>query len=139
MECRLIQSKAEWYLQGNLNPEEIAGFQHHLENCRTCAQFYSLYVIHEKHITVEKATGSSPFLSSRVMAAIEQQDCHGYHLERSLLFKAKPILVAASLLVAVFLGVMAGSLAGSPIQAAEAELFYLDDASLELVQYLNEE
>ncbi len=61
-------------------------------------------------ITEERNTGLNPYLSTRVMAAIERRENHHqFRVSRPW----KPVLALASLFVAIILGVAAGNLYSS--------------------------
>jgi len=130
MECKICQKNLEVYSEGKLTSDISYQIKTHLNQCSECAEKYQLLTITEKVITKEKETLSNPFLSTRIMSAITELENTKVPIYRRTL---QPILLAASITIAVVFGVLAGSLY-KPAKAQNIipeELVYINDAGLE--------
>jgi hypothetical protein len=88
-----------------------------------------------KVIDFEKKEESNPFLSTRVMTAIENMETSA-RLSRNPSFAGrflKPALITVTITAAVFLGILAGNIGRSKTisSAVPEEIAYLNDSDLE--------
>jgi hypothetical protein len=113
----------------------------HLNSCPGCAESYTLYLTALKVIDEERQVTSNPFLATRIMAAIEDLEKDAKNVEYLPAWKRilQPALLSVSILVAVGVGILAGG-ALSPSTENNylpVELTYLNDADLELTDFLS--
>ena len=113
------------------NPEMVQ----HISNCQLCHQYAHRVSQLFEEIQVEKSMQPSPFLHTRIMAALPLE---GSYPERRYVSWLKPVLVAASLLLVVWVGIKTGSYfpVADVINSKTSELVYFDDASIEGLEYL---
>lgn len=140
MKCKTCIENFEKYLEGKLPEGTKKEFRAHLAECADCHKAFSTLLISEKYFKEEKQIVSNPFLSTRIMAKIEALEAKAKALERVPVYSRvlKPVLVAASIVIAVFLGITAGNLY-QPLQSENSlpeEAIYFDDAGMENLAYL---
>ena len=132
MNCSLCQKNLSEYLDGKLPIDIQSLTEAHLDNCKQCStllnEMKSLYSVIEE----EKGITSSPFLVTRVMASIEQLKVP---LEKASLLRrtTQTVLIAASIAIAVFVGVKSGDFYSTkPVnKSIPTELVYMNDVALE--------
>ena len=132
MNCSTCQKNLSTYLEEKL-PKDIQRLtEDHLNNCSRCMVFYNEMRIASGLIDREKANASNPFLATRVMATIEQLEAPFYKesVYRRVL---QPILIAASIAIAVFVGIKAGSFYTTKptSRTVPTEMAMMNDAALE--------
>ena len=135
MNCQTCQTNLERYLQGNM-PEDI---KTHIEACETCKSAYSVMQLTEKLVHEESTIQSNPFLATRIMAKIESLDEKALKYEDKpvLVRLLQPVLVAASITLAITIGILAGNSLNQTSSYSEIpmELVYLNDAASESLSF----
>jgi anti-sigma factor RsiW len=135
MNCTLCKQELDAYREGRL-PEGIrTQVEAHLKSCEECSAFYSIDAIANMVINEEKQVLSNPFLSTRVMAGIDNLEKKGVP-ERIPLYRRvlKPALLTLSIAAAVLIGIFAGNVyKPSTTLRVPVELSYINDAKLESV------
>jgi len=137
MNCKHCQAKVSNYQQENLPIDEKNLIRMHLDECEMCQKFYAASKLIDGFVAKENQIKVNPFLATRVMAEIEQLQ-HKKQVKiigTARVLKFQPLLVAASVIFAVFLGISAGSLIKPEIAANQTpeELMYLNDAAMESI------
>jgi predicted anti-sigma-YlaC factor YlaD len=143
MNCELCKKELDAYLEGKL-PEGIRiQVKTHLENCKNCTETYNLMNLADKVMEEEKGIQSNPFLTTRIMANIEEleQKRESFRHIPVYQMKVKPALIALSIAAAVFFGVLTGNIykPATPTNKVPVELSYINDASLESIEMLGNE
>jgi anti-sigma factor RsiW len=146
MNCKLCQQEMIAYHEGSLPGGTRAQIEIHLSECIQCGEELSIISLAEKTIAKEKANNSNPFLSTRVMAFIDELERKQMDKQTIPVFQRvlKPALITFSIAVAMFIGILSGSLyqTHTLVQSNNeipSELANLDDASLESVNmFVNE-
>ncbi len=139
MNCSSCQREFEAYRSGALPGDQRTKVEAHLKDCRKCMEQYRLFVLTERVIGEEKEVQSNPFLQTRIMAEIERAavilQVPVFTWSRFL----KPVMIAASLAVAMLAGITIGNATGgAPArQSIPEELALMDDLSLESVVLLS--
>ena len=136
MNCELCRKELEAYREGKLPESTNLELKKHLDSCPECAAILHGEAMMDHIISHEKTVLSNPFLSTRVMAEIEKQEAAIPipSWQRAL----KPVLVMASIVAAITIGVISGNLYYGPVtETVPVELAYMDDAAMELVNYLS--
>lgn len=140
MNCKECHKKVEVFVKGSLPEDELRLVREHLLECRSCNDAFVALAIVEKVVAKEQQLNVNPFLKTRIMANINSlpltQPNEAFQLARN--WKLHPVLVAASVIVTIFLGVAAGNLI-APINNQDPipeELTYLNDAILESLPVL---
>ena len=136
MNCELCRKELEAYREGILPESTNHELKEHLGSCPGCASIFHGEEMIDLIIGHEKTIESNPFLSTRVMAEIEKSETliSVPAWQRAL----KPVLVMASIVLAVTIGVLSGNLYYKPVtEKVPMELAYMDDAAMELVNYLS--
>ena len=110
----------------------------HLETCKECSEIFRLEILTDRVIDYEKKMQVNPFLSTRVMAQIKDEETAGARQTRQIL---RPALIALSMAAAVFLGVTMGNISADRTNGnvIPVELALIDDAGLESLDLLSNE
>jgi predicted anti-sigma-YlaC factor YlaD len=137
MNCELCQIDLEAYREGRLPDGIRVQVKAHLEGCKSCAEIYNMENLAERVMEEEKGLQSNPFLSTRIMAGIEELEQKRESYQRVPVYQKvfKPVLIAVSIGVAIFIGVITGSIYKPSVSTNEVpvELSYMNDAALESV------
>jgi predicted anti-sigma-YlaC factor YlaD len=73
MNCKQVQNKLIFVIEGDLQADESNAVHAHLDNCKECQQLYNQLKVSISFLNEDKLTETNPFFVSRVMAAIELQ------------------------------------------------------------------
>lgn len=135
MNCELCENNLESYLEGTLPRDTRDLVKAHLETCKECSRSYYATKIANVVIADEKSLTSNPFLVTRIMAGIENEQGIPVHLQHQPLYKRliTPLILGASIILAIGIGIMQGSIYNVPEPELPVELVYLNDAALESV------
>ncbi|MGE4287145.1 MAG: zf-HC2 domain-containing protein [Salinivirgaceae bacterium] len=138
MNCNECQTKITSYPEEKPSPETLLSIQTHLKTCKDCRAFYTASVWVDAFVTEEKRIKVNPFMTHRVMAQIEKQTALSPNSGLVRLLNPQALLVAASIVLALFLGVSAGSFyqPGNLSEQVPEEFQYLNDAGMESLTYL---
>ena len=141
MNCELCHANLEAYRAGSLPHDMRIQVEEHLQTCTNCAEVLSLLNTAERVIQEEKEQVSNPFLSTRIMAAIEAAEAN--IPQNSPVFSRilKPVVITITLAAAIFMGIMIGNSSGSAnnSSAIPLELALINDVDLEAVNLLSTE
>ncbi|MBN2667239.1 MAG: zf-HC2 domain-containing protein [Bacteroidales bacterium] len=139
MNCQLCQKNLDAYHEGRLSPDIRNQVESHLKTCDSCKQIYNVLLLADRVVEMERNTDTDPFLVTRVMAGIASLETAGHESESGFIRMLRPVLIAASMAAAVFLGVLAGNLSRPAGNTAEipVELALINDAVLESVDVLS--
>lgn len=142
MNCQLCQNEIDAYREGSL-PESIRILvETHLGVCIECAESYRLIRLADKVMDEEKGIQSNPFLSTRIMAGIEElEQKRGYQRIPVYHKVLKSVLISVSIAAAIFIGVVAGNIykPTQPVNKLPVEMAYVNDAALESVDLFSNE
>jgi len=143
MNCNSCNIQLESYLTGKLDEDIKIQVEEHLATCKDCRGSLNLIKLFERVVSEEKKAVSNPFLSTRVMAAIEERDRKNKNPVFSAIFGKwlKPALITVSLAASLFLGIASGSLI-RPVDYSEQipeEIAFLNDSYIESLEFLVEE
>lgn len=142
MNCTTCSEILDDYLAGTLKPELSAQLVQHLNHCQRCNDLHQMLTYTQKLIKEEKNYSENPFLTERIMAQIEHQ--HSDYSDNRLILQvykvARPALIAASVILAVFIGIAAGNLTVKLTKPnLPAELIFINDDEIEATYtYLND-
>jgi len=138
MNCQLCREGLNAYREGNMAPGMKNQIKSHLETCKECSEIFRLEILTDRVIDYEKKMQVNPFLSTRVMAQIEDEETAGARQTRQIL---RPALIALSMAAAVFLGVTMGNISAGRTngKVIPVELALIDDAGLESLDLLSNE
>ncbi len=133
MNCSSCQKNLESYINGILSEDMQQHLRIHLEECEKCHQVYIAMVISNKVIRQERSMTSNPFLATRVMEWIDQPKEIDVHKSWGWSRILQPVLLTASVALALFIGISAGNLYQKPIaqNTTPEELMLMDDAAIE--------
>jgi anti-sigma factor RsiW len=143
MNCNSCNNQLEHYLAGKLDEEIRLQIEEHLAICVDCNESLNIIKVVEGVINEEKKIESNPFLSARVMAAIDEMAQTDKDSVFSVIFGRllKPALITVSLAASLLLGIVSGSLV-RPVDHSEQvpeEIAYLNDSYIESLEFFNEE
>lgn len=143
MNCKTCQEIVIRYQKEAIPADTKPLIKAHLDTCETCQKFFAASKVIHEFVANESKVQVNPFLATRVMAQIEalEQKQTGKSLVTARVQKLQPFLLAASVIVAVFLGIQAGNLVqtGNTVNQTPEELMYLNDAAMEsLSVFMNE-
>jgi len=133
MNCSSCQKQLESYINGNLSGDILKSLKTHLEECEECHQVYTSMVITDKVINREKELKVNPFISTRIMEHINQQEKVSVNRSFGWSRVLQPMLLTASVALALYIGISAGNLYQNTTaqNSIPEELMLMDDASME--------
>jgi len=142
MNCQLCKKELDAYHEGTL-PEGIRiQVETHLVECKACAESFQLVSFANKVMDAEKEMKSNPFLVTRIMAGIEDQEQNRVSYQPVPAYRnvLKSALISVSIAAAIFMGVMVGNiyLPTPPANNLPVEMSYMNDAALESVELLSQ-
>ncbi len=133
MNCSSCQKQLESFIAGNLSGDMQKSLKTHLDECEECHKVYTSMVITDKVINREKELKANPFISTRIIEHINQQEevsvSRSFGWSRVL----QPMLLTASVALALYIGISAGNLYQNTTaqNSIPEELMLMDDASME--------
>jgi predicted anti-sigma-YlaC factor YlaD len=141
MNCQLCQKELEAYRGGNLSPDTKTLVEIHLTNCKECAKVYQMQLLIDNVISKEKELISNPFLSTRIMSAIENPEISVSARVVALRRALRAVLLTVSLSTAIFAGIVIGKIYKPAISNKQipVELALMDDSALESTAMLSNE
>ncbi len=133
MNCSSCQKQLESYIAGNVSGDISKSLKTHLEECEQCHQVYTAMVITNKVINREKELKVNPFISTRIMEHINQQEEVSVNRSFGWTRVLQPVFLAASVALALYIGISAGNLYQNTTaqNSIPEELMLMDDASME--------
>ncbi len=133
MNCRYYQDKFDKYVEGRLTDNFRKEIDDHIENCAECREQLAITELSELVFSEEKKIKSNPFLSSKIMEQLEGKQRVSSESEILSLRVLRPVLVAASIIVAVILGISVGNMSSSFYLSKQVpdELIFINDAEIE--------
>jgi predicted anti-sigma-YlaC factor YlaD len=143
MNCQLCQKELDAYREGKMPDGMKVQVEAHLENCNVCSEYYKMTILAHKVMNEEKTLQSNPFLSTRIMAGIDELEQQKTSVQSIPMFQKvlKPVLISISVAAAISIGVFMGSIT-SPKQTKNTipvEMAYMNDAALESVNMFSNE
>jgi anti-sigma factor RsiW len=137
----LTIKEIEAYREGRL-PDGIRDLvKLHLESCKDCAELYRLVMLADKVMNEEKGLHSNPFLSTRIMAGIDELERkrESHKPIPAYLKVLKPFIIGLSVAAAILIGVVVGNINNPtlPSNAIPVEMSYMNDAAIESVDLLS--
>lgn len=140
MNCSICKKNLPDYLEGKLSPEFSREVEHHLEHCNNCQELYRALWLVEQIIKDEKGVLPSPNITNKVMDLIHPKNRIN---ERESIFQRnlQPLLIAASITLALLGGIKAGNIYSSvkTVKQVPIELVLMDDLSMESVNMITQE
>ena len=135
MNCELFHKEFDAWHKDILTPAMRDMVESHIKTCSDCNEFYRVQILTDRVIAGEKELQVNPYISARVMAEIENRQAEGKVFFPLIL---RPVLITVSMVAAIFLGVMMGSIPQRNLNGNElpVELALIDDAGLESIGIL---
>jgi predicted anti-sigma-YlaC factor YlaD len=139
MNCQLCQKELDAYREGRLSGDMRTQVEAHLKLCAECAESYRIESLADSIINQEKAIDPANYLTSRIMARIENPEETGYRIISPLRRILKPALIITSMAAAIFAGVLIGNIYNPSDRdiSRPVELALIDDAAIESVNILS--
>jgi predicted anti-sigma-YlaC factor YlaD len=137
MNCSICEIYLADYLDGILPPDLIHEVQNHLEDCVNCKLLYDALLSTNQLIAEEKGVIPSSGLTDRVMVLVQQRNrIVAAETNQPGIFQ--PLLIAASITIAVLAGIRVGNLyyTTRPAKQVPVELSLMDDFSMESVDMI---
>jgi predicted anti-sigma-YlaC factor YlaD len=136
MNCQHCQKEIDAYLEGKPDPDLKVRIESHLRECRDCNELYRIQALADRIIAEEKELTVNPFLSTRVMAQIENSEIQRVTGLKGFL---RPAFITVAMAAAIFTGVMIGSipLRSQSNKPLPVELSLIDDTTLESIDLLS--
>jgi len=135
MDCKSCRNELDKYLEGRLADKTGNEVEQHLRECNTCSSLFSRLKLADQFFESEKKAESNPFLSTRVMAAIDSiENRQAVKSMQSFAVRfLKPALITITVTAAIFLGILAGNIGRNSLSASQIpeEIVYLNDSGLE--------
>jgi len=135
MNCSDCISKIGSFIEGTLSNDEKQQMGKHFSTCDACKHMHDELVQDFAILESEKSTAHNPFIATRVMAAITEIE---KPTARQIGYKKilQPILIAASLFIAIAGGIKVGTLYSKSVtfHTETDNLSFMDDAKLESLQ-----
>ena len=134
MNCQICQKEIEAYFKGTLSEELRKRVEVHLKNCNNCTESYNVQFLTDMVIKEEKSIVSNPFLTTRIMAQIEEIELNRQVVRPLPLYRRilRPALIGIFIAAAIVIGIAIGNIY-TPSDATEKlpiELAYMNDAAL---------
>jgi len=135
MNCELCQNNLESYLDGTLPGDIRDQVEVHLKTCKDCSRIYYEAKLLKRVMDEEKNLEGNPFLATRIMAGIDNEQVR---LQPQPLYRrlVTPFIIGVSIVFAIGIGIMQGSIYNVTEPELPVELVYLNDAALESVYAL---
>ena len=132
MDCLNCEKHINDYQEGKLSPDQMAAVKQHLKSCSSCLELHNTLLSLEQLIQNEKRTVPSSGLTDRVMNSIRPEN-RILRLETKLQHVLQPLLIAASITLAILGGMSIGNSYNSikSAQKVPIELALMDDLSIE--------
>jgi len=139
MNCQLCQKELEAYRLGSLPDDIRTHIETHLQGCRRCAELYKLLILAERVMNEEKKLQSNPYLSTRIMARIEEIKSPVFLRTPVFIRLAKPVIFVILLAIVITMGVTIGSMYRYVPDRGSLppEMALIDDAAIESVSILS--
>jgi len=139
MKCRDVQNQVFMFHEKTVPEAVKAAIAAHLDTCPSCRRYYQRAEALERFIAREKQSEAGPFFYTR----LEQNMINRKREHYPVLFRRRvwePVLVAASIVVMIWLGILAGTRSGgiaiSPSATIESQVstddFYLNETKNEI-------
>lgn len=136
MDCRNYTDRIDDYLEGKLFKDDRFAFENHLDSCAKCRESVELQRLAERIISQEKNSVSHPYLSGRIMSAIENS---GKKADSAIIRILRPVAVTISVAAAIFAGILIGNIPEKAVKVTPLELTLINDESMESVNVLSQE
>jgi len=139
MNCQLCQNLSDAYRGGKLPGDMKTQVKDHLATCKECVESYKIQALADRVINQEKESLSNPFLITRIMAVIENPEIPVYKTIPIYKRVLGPAIITASLVAAIFLGVMMGNIykPAFTLRKIPLELSLIDDTTIESVSFFS--
>jgi anti-sigma factor RsiW len=139
MNCQLCQKESEAYRDGKLSDDRRTQVEAHLNGCAECEESYRIQSLAESVINQEKVVSPDDYLTSRIMARIENYEGIGYRSISPFRRILKPALIITSMAAAIFAGVLIGNIyrPSDRNMSEPIELSLIDDVAIESVDILS--
>ena len=139
MNCQLCQKELDAYRGGRLPDDMRTQVEAHLKLCAECAESYRIESLADSVINQEKEISPDNYLTSRIMARIENPEETGYRTISPLIRIVKPALIMTSMAAAIFAGVLIGNIYKPSVRdiSRPVELALIDDVAIESVDILS--
>ena len=139
MNCQLCQLELDAYCEGRLPDNIRSQVEIHLESCIKCAESYRIIILSNRIFKEEREVKSNPFLSSRIMAEIENQEKH--YMDRETVYTRiiRPGLIIGSMAAAILIGIFLGNFSSNSQNTIPDELAMIDDSAIESIIMLSNE
>jgi len=119
MDCKQIQKKLIFYIEGDLDSVESAKIISHIEVCKECEFLLSQLKSSLLFLEQEKQTETNPFFFSRVMAGLEKEPKQSFII--NWLRRKQYSLQIVGYSILVFLAITAGHYLGKDKITIEME------------------
>jgi predicted anti-sigma-YlaC factor YlaD len=139
MNCQLCQKELDGYRGGKLPDDMRTQVEAHLQLCAECAKNYRIESLADNVIKKEKVINPDNYLTSRIMARIENPEEAGYRRPSPFIRILKPALIMTSMAAAIFAGVLIGNIYKPSVRdmSRPVELALIDDVAIESVDILS--
>ncbi len=120
------------FLEGKLSPDQMKEVKQHLNRCPSCLELHNILISVEQLILKDKRAVPTSDLTDRVMNSLRSES-KIVHLETKLQRVLQPLLIAASITLAILGGMSIGNNynARKSVQKVPIELALMDDLSIE--------
>jgi len=141
MNCQLCQKELDAYSEGRLPDDMKTQVEEHFKHCTDCAESYNLQLLAQTIINQEKVVSPDPYLTTRIMAQIENQEETVHETISPFTRVLRPALIITSIAASIFFGVMIGNIykPSARLLPRPVELALIDDIAIEAVNVLSNE
>ena len=141
MNCQLCQKESDAYFGGRLSDDMRTQVEAHLQSCEKCATDYKMQSLAEKVMTQEKAINPDFYLTTRIMARLENSKVIADKITSPFTRLLKPVLIITTMAAAIFVGVLIGNIYKPSVRVLSkpVELALMDDVAIESVNILSNE
>jgi hypothetical protein len=141
MKCREFERIMTSYINDTLQEDIKKEAESHLHSCKHCSVLTREIGYADQIINEEKKVISNPFLSTRVLAAIDNIEKPLVIMPKPFWQKAlQPIMIVSLVTAGIFIGYKTGNLYNSVYQKPTIdESAYFNDVAMESLNFISKE
>jgi predicted anti-sigma-YlaC factor YlaD len=141
MNCQLCRKELDAYSEGRLPDDMKTQVAEHLQHCADCAESYNLQSLAQMIINEEKVVSPDTYLTTRIMAQIENPEETVHKTISPFTSVLRPALIITSMAASILFGVMIGNIykPSARVLPRPVELALIDDVAIEAVNVLSNE
>lgn len=111
MNCKEFKNRIPDYLDQNLSPDLNKRFNEHLQNCAACSMLFGKVMNSVNLLNKAEHIVEQPFYFTSLKQKLENRTIQKHTIFESIISKKvlQPVLYLASIIIAVYIGILIGS------------------------------